>query len=147
MAKGWSKQGEGLLPTGLPGIVFTDLALWAGWVIELPCPSVCMCVCMCVTKVVIVDNGQSIRFLSFFIKRSKVLRILNLEGHQNCMIGSKDKTILTIFFFGSGTSLLWIMEDSAGEVLWLVTCDMIFFRCKKSHKKCQKSKNKKKKKK
>ena len=27
-----------------------------------------------------------------------VLRILNLEGHQNCMIGSKVTTILATFF-------------------------------------------------
>ena len=67
---------------------FTDLALWAGYVIESPCP----CVCVCVTKFVIVDNGHSIRFSAFLHKIEwigLVLIILNLEGHQNCMIGSK----------------------------------------------------------
>ena len=59
------------------------------------------------------------------------LRIRNQEGYQNCMIGSKVTTVLTTFcpydFFGSRTSLLWIMGESAGEALWLlvlVTCDM-----------------------
>ena len=43
------------------------------------------------------------------------------------MIGSKVITILTMFFaminegfVGSGTSLLWIMGESAGEGLWLL---------------------------
>ena len=56
-----------------------------------------------------------------------VLWIPNVEGHQNCMIGSKVTTILMMFlfminygFFGSGTSLLWIMGESAGEGLWLL---------------------------
>ena len=40
--------------------VFTDSALWARSVIESPCP----CVCIFVIKVVIANNGQSIRFLS-----------------------------------------------------------------------------------
>ena len=35
-----------------------------------------------------------------------VLRILNLEGHQHCV---------------SGTSLLWIFGELAGEGLWLLT--------------------------
>ena len=30
--------------------------------------SVCVCVCMCVTKVVIVDNGQTVRVFVFFLK-------------------------------------------------------------------------------
>ena len=30
--------------------------------------SVCVCVCMCVIKVVIVDNGQSVRFFVFLYK-------------------------------------------------------------------------------
>ena len=53
---------------------------------------------MSVTKVVIVDNGQSIRCVVFLRKiewDKMVQRILNLEGHQNYMIGSKVTTILT----------------------------------------------------
>ena len=34
-----------------------------------------------------------------------VLRIFNLEGHQHCV---------------SGTCLLWIMRELAGEGLWLL---------------------------
>ena len=65
--------------------------------------SVCMyvCVCMSVIKVLIVDNGQSIMFFVFFHETewvNMVLRILNLEWHQNCMIGSKVATIWTMFF-------------------------------------------------
>ena len=56
---------------------------------------------MYVTEIVIVDNGQSLRFFVFLHKIewvSMVLRILNLEGHQNCMIGSKVIAILMPFF-------------------------------------------------
>ena len=56
-----------------------------------------------------------------------VQMILNLKGHHNCMIGSKVTMILTLFlstinkgFFGSGTSLQWIMGESAGEGPWLL---------------------------
>ena len=41
--------------------LYTDLALWAGSVIESPCTYVCMYACLSVIKVVIVDNGQSFR--------------------------------------------------------------------------------------
>ena len=57
---------------------------------------------MSVIKVAIVDKGLSIRFFVFLHKIEyvyMVLRILNLEGHQNCMIGSKYTMILTTFFF------------------------------------------------
>ena len=48
-----------------PTVNFTDSDLWAGLIIELPCPFVGRCV----TKVVIVNNVQSIIFfLSLFIK-------------------------------------------------------------------------------
>ena len=62
-----------------------------------------------------------------------VLTNLNLEVHQNLMIGSKVTTILTLFlsminkgFFGSGTSLLRIMGAVAVGVSqgWKLTCDM-----------------------
>ena len=56
---------------------------------------------MFVTKVVIVDNGQSIRvfFLSSEIEWvNMVLRILNIKGYLNYMIGSKVTMILTMFF-------------------------------------------------
>ena len=92
----------------------------------------------------IADYGQIVRFFFFFKYKiewvNMVLRILNLEGHDYCMIGSNVAKSLTMFFvhdelgfFGSGTSLLWIMGESAGERLWLlalvtggiayVTCD------------------------
>ena len=60
-----------------------------------------MYVCLSVIKVVIVDIGHSIRFFVFLQKiewLGMVLRILNLEEHQNCMIGSKVTMILTMFF-------------------------------------------------
>ena len=69
--------------------VFTDSSLWAGLVIELRCPYVCMRVCNCGI------------FFVFFHKIEwvcMVLRILNLEGHQNYMIISKVTTIFTTFF-------------------------------------------------
>ena len=62
---------------------------------------VAMSVCVSVIKIVIVDNGQSIRFFVFLHQTEwagMVLRILNLEEHQNCMIGSKVTTVLTTFF-------------------------------------------------
>ena len=86
-----------------------------------------------------------------------VLRILNLDRHQNFEISSKDTTMLTMFctqdllvFFGSSTNLLWIMGESAGEGLWLlalvtggswyVTCDNYFLFISYFYKKkCQKS--------
>ena len=57
-----------------------------------------------------------------------VLRILNLEGHQNCIIGSKVRRFLKRFlsminygfFFGSEPSLVCILGESAGECLWLL---------------------------
>ena len=73
-------------------MIFTDSALWTGSVMELPCPYVSMSV----IKVVIVDNGQSIRLLVFLYKIEgvgMVLQILNLEGRPNLMIGSKVTTI------------------------------------------------------
>ena len=58
------------------------------------------CLCMSVIKVVIVNNDQSIRCFVFLHKIewvSMVLRILNLESHQNCMICLKAMT--DDFFF------------------------------------------------
>ena len=77
--------------------IFTDSALWAGSAIESSCPSVCMCV----TEFAIVDYGQVFKVFVFFhkigiIRVFKVLRILNLEEQQKCMIGSKGKTILAM---------------------------------------------------
>ena len=97
-------------------VIFNNLAFWAGSVIELPCPSVCVSV----IKVVTVDNSQSTKLCVYVYKIKSVcmiLRILNLDTHQNCMIGSKFTTTLTTFlsmiikeFFGSGTSLLRITQ-------------------------------------
>ena len=50
-------------------LIFTDSALWSGSVIESPC--------MCVVKVVIVNNGQSIRFFVFLHKLDGVIPINN----------------------------------------------------------------------
>ena len=50
---------------------------------------VAMSVCLYVTKIEIIDNGQSIRFFVFLHNiewLDMALRILNLEGYQNCMI-------------------------------------------------------------
>ena len=85
--------------------IFTESALWAGSVIELRC----LFVCLCVIKFVIVNYGQTVRVFLFififififyfiFFIRCRVLEILNLEGHQNCIISSKGKTILQMFF-------------------------------------------------
>ena len=74
------------------------------------------------------------------------LRILNLEEHQNCIIGKKVTTNLTMFFrpwliraFLDRTSLQWIIGDSAEEglsllaletgVRWNMTCDMVHLTC------------------
>ena len=85
---------------------------------------------MCVIKAVIVNNSQSIRFVVFLQTIEwigMVVRILNLKGHKHCMIDLKVTTILMTFlfminsdFFGSGSSLLWMMGESAGECLWLL---------------------------
>ena len=92
--------------------------------------SVCMSVCLSVIKVVIVDNGQSIRF-SVFLHKIKgvymVVMTLNLEEQKNGMMGSKVTAILNMFlsminkgFIGSRTILPWIMVESAGDGLWLL---------------------------
>ena len=58
-----------------------------------------MYVCMCLK--LSVNYGQTVRVFVFFHKTEwvyMVLRILNLEEQQNCMIGSKVTTILSPFF-------------------------------------------------
>ena len=58
-----------------------------------------MYVCMCLK--LSVNYGQTVGVLVFFLKTKlviMVLGILNLEGQQNCMIGSKVTTILPPFF-------------------------------------------------
>ena len=100
--------------------IFTDSALWAGLVIELPCPPVRLSACPHVrlsayphvTKVVIVDNDQFIRFFVFLYQimwPNMVLRILNLEGHKNCTISSKITKILTMFLemINQGIFFIW----------------------------------------
>ena len=77
-------------------VIFNNLAFWAGSVIELPCTSVCVSVKLCV-------------YLYKIKSVCMILRILNLDRHQNCMISSKFTTTLTTFF-GSGTSLLRITQ-------------------------------------
>ena len=55
--------------------VFTDSALWAGSVIESPCPSVCVYVC---------HKSFNRRLFFHTIEwLGLVQRIINLEGHQN----------------------------------------------------------------
>ena len=56
-------------------------------------------VCMCLE--LSANYGQTVRDFVFFYKTewvSKVLRILNLEEQQNCMIGSKVTEISSLFF-------------------------------------------------
>ena len=65
-----SRSLQTIAPIVFVKVFFTDSALWAGSVIESPCPFVCMCV----TKVAIVEG--------------MVLRILNMEVLQNVMLGS-----------------------------------------------------------
>ena len=55
-------------------------------------------VCKCLK--VIVNYGKPVRVVVFFPKTecvNMVLRILNLEGQLNCMIGSKVTTLLAKF--------------------------------------------------
>ena len=82
-----------------------------------------------------------------------VLRILNIEDDQFAWSVQNLRRFndffcpwLIRFFFGSGTSLLWKMGESAGEGLWLlamltggrwyVTCDMWLVRCHTWHMTC-----------
>ena len=46
-----------------------------------------------------------------------VLRILNLEGHQKCIIGSKVKTILPKELLGQYLLKIFIRPGVAGAVL------------------------------
>ena len=58
-----------------------------------------MYVCMCLK--ISFNYGQTVGVFVFFHETegvNMVLGILNLEGQQNCMIGSKVKTILSPFF-------------------------------------------------
>ena len=70
-----------------------------------------MYVCMCLKECV--NYGHPLRFVVFFHKTKCVnifLKILNLEGQQNSIIGSKNTTIFLMFFFSpkkSKTSNLW----------------------------------------
>ena len=60
---------------------------------------VLMYICMCLK--VSVNYGQQERVFVFFHKTEcvyMVLRILNLEGHQNWTIGSKVTAILMLLF-------------------------------------------------
>ena len=56
---------------------------WAGHRVAM---SVCLSMCMFVTKVVIVDTSQIIRFLLKIECVNMVARILNLEGYKNLSI-------------------------------------------------------------
>ena len=60
---------------------------------------VCMCVSLCLK--LSVNYGKTVAVFAFFHETEwvfKVLSILNLEGQQNCMIGSKVTAILPQFF-------------------------------------------------
>ena len=60
---------------------------------------VCMYVCMC--QKLSASYGQTVRVFVFFHEIEwvyMVLRILNLEEQQNCMIGSKVRAILSPFY-------------------------------------------------
>ena len=65
--------------------LFTYSALWA----ELNIESLWLSVCLCVTKVVIVNTGQSIRFHIFLHKiewAQTVLRTSKLHDHSKVMM-------------------------------------------------------------
>ena len=74
---------------GLPRLVFTNSAIWAGLVIESPCSYVCVSI----IKVVIVVNGQIIKFFFIFIyisKDSKSGRTSKLhDWFKSCFLLSK----------------------------------------------------------
>ena len=56
----------------------------------------------------IVDYGEMVRVFVFFHNIDWVVigsRILNLEGHKNCIIGSKVTTILMNFFHAADLDL------------------------------------------
>ena len=56
---------------------------------------------VCMSLELSANYGQTVRVFVFFHKTEwlgRVLRILNLEEQQNCMIGSKVKAILSRFF-------------------------------------------------
>ena len=82
-----------------------------------------------------------------------VLRILNLEGHQNCITGSNGMTILMMFlillirswesrcacWFSRGRSVTVAVGQVAGDMLhntfdmWHLTCDSIHLTCDTRH--------------
>ena len=56
---------------------------------------------VCMSLELSANYGQTVRVFVFFQKTdwvSRVLRLLNLEEQQNCMIGSKVTAILSPFF-------------------------------------------------
>ena len=105
---------------------YTDLNIWRGSrgcernyfyrsVIESPC----LFVCMCVTKVITILYGQMVIFLGMYgSKDSKSRRTSKL--HDRLKSNGYFNGFLCPCFFGSGTSLLWIMGKSAAEGLWLL---------------------------
>ena len=94
-------------------IVFTDSACWAGSVIGSACPFVCMCV----TKVVIVDNDQSIRVFS-----SHKLDPLGVMCHMSCVMYHMSHFFLYFLHF----------RQSSGTNCWRV-CLMSCVMCHVSH--------------
>ena len=69
------------------------------------------------------DNGKGIRFCVFLHKiewLKMVLTILNLNQFNRNNDLPKFFVHTNNGCFGSGTSLLWIMGESAGEGLWLL---------------------------
>ncbi|MGY8895058.1 MAG: hypothetical protein ACKVJD_12985 [Burkholderiales bacterium] len=60
-----------------------------------------VCLYVCMSLELSANYGQTVRVFVFFHKTEwvyMVLRILNLEEQQNCMIGSKVTAILSPFF-------------------------------------------------
>ena len=91
-----------------PFFSLADAALLAWSVIESPCPYVCVSTVTIYLSIMAKVSG----FFVFLYKIEWIglaLRMLNLEGHPNCMTVTKVMTILTMFFvlFISFFFLIW----------------------------------------
>ena len=85
----------------------TDLRGNTVLVIESPYPFVC--VCMCVIKVVIVDNGQSIRFFVFLHKVEWVCMVLRVsKSRRTSKLHDQFKSYkVTMFIVYLGLFWIW----------------------------------------
>ena len=124
--------------------IFTDLALWAGSVIESPCPSVCVSVChkSCNSRLwpknQILKKNRAIEYGSQNSKSLRTSKLHDVFKSNNKFINNYCSWLLRDFFI-SRTSLLRTIRESAGEGLWLlalitgrtlkVTCEMWHVTC------------------